>query len=74
MIEDCTPELMRDFFWDDEFRMQSQWDDMLADASILEDCPQTGTQVVRWVRNVSATALFLQACTVILRKRLTVAV
>lgn len=50
MFEDATPELVRDFFWDDEFRLK--WDDMLIHASILEECPTTGTMVVHWVRKV----------------------
>ncbi|PON61130.1 START domain containing protein [Trema orientale] len=48
VFEDATPELVRDFFWDDEFRMK--WDDMLIHSSILEECPTTGTMVVQWVR------------------------
>ena len=51
VFEDATPEMVRDFFWDDEFRMK--WDDMLIHASILEECPTTGTMVVQWVRKVS---------------------
>ncbi|KAJ8763853.1 hypothetical protein K2173_003635 [Erythroxylum novogranatense] len=48
IFEDATPELVRDFFWDDEFRMK--WDDMLIHAATLEECPTTGTMVVQWVR------------------------
>lgn len=48
VFEDASPELVRDFFWDDEFRMK--WDDMLIHASILEECPTTGAMVVQWVR------------------------
>ncbi|XP_050151716.1 uncharacterized protein LOC126626429 [Malus sylvestris] len=48
IYEDCTPELLRDFFWDDEFR--AKWDDMLVHASTLEECPTTGTMLVHWVR------------------------
>lgn len=48
VYEDVPPELMRDFFWDDEFRLK--WDDMLLDAETLEECPTTGTMVVKWVR------------------------
>ena len=50
MYENATPELVRDFFWDDEFRLK--WDDMLSHAETLEDCPTTGTMVVQWVRKV----------------------
>ncbi|GLT64644.1 hypothetical protein SLA2020_371240 [Shorea laevis] len=48
VFEDATPELVREFFWDDEFRMK--WDDMLIHASTLEECPTTGTMVVQWIR------------------------
>lgn len=48
VYEDVTPELARDFFWDDEFRLK--WDDMVIEAETLEECPTTGTMVVRWVR------------------------
>ncbi|XP_047321083.1 uncharacterized protein LOC124925156 [Impatiens glandulifera] len=48
VYEDATPELLRDFFWDDEFRLE--WDDMLLHASTIEECPTTGTMVVHWVR------------------------
>ncbi|KAL6005775.1 hypothetical protein ACLOJK_032029 [Asimina triloba] len=50
VFEDATPELVRDFFWDDEFR--PKWDDMLICSGILEECPTTGTMVVHWVRKV----------------------
>ncbi|KAF8379909.1 hypothetical protein HHK36_027374 [Tetracentron sinense] len=48
VFEDATPELVRDFFWDDEFR--SKWDDMLIYSMTLEECPTTGTMVVHWIR------------------------
>ncbi|KAK4421415.1 hypothetical protein Salat_2092000 [Sesamum alatum] len=48
VYEDATPETLRDFFWDDEFR--SKWDDMLTHAETLEDCSTTGTMLVQWVR------------------------
>ncbi|RAL50945.1 hypothetical protein DM860_005301 [Cuscuta australis] len=48
VYEDATPEMVRDFFWDDNFR--SKWDDMLIHAETLEECPTTGTMIVRWVR------------------------
>ncbi|KAK9926440.1 hypothetical protein M0R45_023672 [Rubus argutus] len=48
VFEDATPETVRDFFWDDEFR--AKWDDMLVHASTLEECPTTGTMLVQWVR------------------------
>ncbi|CAK9158241.1 unnamed protein product [Ilex paraguariensis] len=48
VYEDATPELLRDFFWDDAFRLK--WDDMLLRAATVEECPTTGTMVVHWVR------------------------
>ncbi|XP_060203990.1 uncharacterized protein LOC132632165 [Lycium barbarum] len=48
VYEDATPELLRDFFWDDEFRVK--WDDMLVHAETIEECPTTGTMIVHWVR------------------------
>ncbi|XP_043694294.1 uncharacterized protein LOC122645002 [Telopea speciosissima] len=48
VFEDATPELVRDFFWDDEFRRK--WDDMLIHSATLEECPTTGTMVVHWIR------------------------
>ncbi|CAN6478288.1 unnamed protein product [Victoria cruziana] len=48
VYEDATPELVRDFFWDDEFR--AQWDDMLIHAATLEESEDTGTMIVHWVR------------------------
>ncbi|XP_077234055.1 uncharacterized protein LOC143876217 [Tasmannia lanceolata] len=48
VYEDATPELVRDFFWDDEFR--SKWDNMLLHTATLEECPTTGTMVVHWIR------------------------
>lgn len=52
IFEDATPETVRDFFWDDEFRMKNKWDDMLLQHDVLEECMKTGTLVVRWVRKV----------------------
>ncbi|GMH18849.1 hypothetical protein Nepgr_020690 [Nepenthes gracilis] len=48
VFEDATPELVRDFFWDDEFR--PKWDPMLTYFKILEECPHTGTMIVQWVK------------------------
>ncbi|KAF3634100.1 hypothetical protein T459_09701 [Capsicum annuum] len=48
VYEDASPELLRDFFWDDEFRVK--WDDMIVHAETIEECPTTGTMVVHWVR------------------------
>lgn len=48
VFEDATPELVRDFFWDDEFR--PKWDPMLAYCRILEEDPNTGTMVMHWIK------------------------
>ncbi|KAA8533532.1 hypothetical protein F0562_031034 [Nyssa sinensis] len=48
VYEDATPELLRDFFWDDDFRLK--WDDMLRHSATIEECPTTGTMVVHWIR------------------------
>ncbi|XP_008785106.2 stAR-related lipid transfer protein 7, mitochondrial-like [Phoenix dactylifera] len=50
VFEDATPEIVRDFFWDDEFRIKNGWDDMLLYHEILKECPKTGTAVVHWIR------------------------
>ncbi|OVA04698.1 START domain [Macleaya cordata] len=50
IFEDATPEMVRDFFWDDDFRQSAKWDDMLIHSKILEECPDTGTMVVQWIR------------------------
>jgi hypothetical protein len=54
IFEDASPEVVRDFFWDDEFRIKDSWDDMLLQHETLEECTKTGTMVVRWVRKVSS--------------------
>lgn len=51
MFEDATPVMLRDFFWDDEFR--PTWDTMLSNSTTVEECPSTGTMIVRWIRKVS---------------------
>ncbi|XAR52148.1 hypothetical protein NMG60_11020069 [Bertholletia excelsa] len=48
VYEDAMPELLRDFFWDDEFRLK--WDDMLVHAATIEECPTTGSMIVHWIR------------------------
>ncbi|KAF2313942.1 hypothetical protein GH714_020754 [Hevea brasiliensis] len=48
IFEDATAELVRDFFWDDEFRLK--WDPMLAYFEILEEFPCTGTMIVHWIK------------------------
>ncbi|XP_004495515.1 uncharacterized protein [Cicer arietinum] len=48
VFENASPELVRDFFWDDEYRLR--WDDMLIHASTIQECEVTGTMIVHWVR------------------------
>ncbi|KAK2390859.1 hypothetical protein P8452_28054 [Trifolium repens] len=48
IFEDATPEIVRDLFWDDQFR--PKWDDMLVNSTTLEECPTTGTMKVQWIR------------------------
>ncbi|KAL2600921.1 hypothetical protein AAZX31_10G162300 [Glycine max] len=48
VFEDASPELVRDFFWDDDYRLK--WDDMLIHASTIQECVLTGTMMVHWVR------------------------
>ncbi|KAG6664762.1 hypothetical protein I3843_02G100500 [Carya illinoinensis] len=48
VFEDATPDVVRDYFWDDEFR--PKWDPMLVYFKILEECPHTGTTIVQWIK------------------------
>lgn len=48
MLEDVTPTIVRDFFWDDEFRRV--WDDMLIYTKTWEECKDTGFMITQWVR------------------------
>ncbi|RXI10031.1 hypothetical protein DVH24_018541 [Malus domestica] len=57
VFEDATPELVRDFFWDDEFR--PKWDPMLTYCKILEECPQTGTMIVHWIKKYNLASLLM---------------
>lgn len=59
VFEDVTPEVVRDYFWDDEFR--PKWDPMLVYFKILEECPHTGTMIVQWIKKVGISK-DLQTC------------
>ncbi|KAK3417411.1 hypothetical protein EUGRSUZ_H03157 [Eucalyptus grandis] len=48
VFEDATAEVVRDFFWDDEFR--PKWDPMLAYFKTLEECPHTGIMILHWIK------------------------
>ncbi|RWW21747.1 hypothetical protein GW17_00014078 [Ensete ventricosum] len=50
VFEDATPELVRDFFWDDDFRLK--WDSMLAYHEILEEIPRSGTMINHWIKKI----------------------
>ncbi|KAJ4840151.1 hypothetical protein Tsubulata_000227 [Turnera subulata] len=43
-----SPGLVRDFFWDDEFRLT--WDNMLVYCKTLDVFPETGTMIVHWIK------------------------
>eukprot|EP00250_Pteridium_aquilinum_P014154 c21813_g1_i1 orf=815-2122(+) len=48
VFEDATAEMVKDFYWDDEFR--SEWDDMIIYMKSLESCDETGAEIAHWVR------------------------
>ncbi|KAI4342692.1 hypothetical protein MLD38_027284 [Melastoma candidum] len=48
VFEDASPDLVRDFFWDDGFR--PKWDPMLTYFKTLEECPNTGSTIVHWIK------------------------
>jgi hypothetical protein len=50
IFEDATPELVRDFFWDFDFRRK--WDHMLGYSKTLDEFPQNGTMIVHWIKKV----------------------
>lgn len=52
--------MVRDFFWDDEYRLR--WDDMLIHASTIQECEVTGTMIVQWVRKVSMQLSCVMCC------------
>ncbi|CAH9077254.1 unnamed protein product [Cuscuta epithymum] len=54
--EDITPEILRDFYWDDEFR--SNWDAMHFKSDLLEECKETGAMLVHWIRKFPVVACY----------------
>ncbi|BFG15936.1 hypothetical protein CerSpe_022100 [Prunus speciosa] len=50
VFENVSPELLRNFFWDDEFR--PKWDNTLIHFQTLRVCPQTGSMTVHWIRKL----------------------
>ena len=53
--ENSSPELIREFYWDDPHRMT--WDPMLSSVRTVAQCPKTGAQIVHWVRKVSTSTV-----------------
>ena len=62
IFEDVIPAMVREFFWDDEFRLK--WDDMLVNAEILQECPSTGAMVVQWALKVGRDFCCIFSCLV----------
>jgi hypothetical protein len=60
IFEDATPELVRDFFWDIDFRRK--WDPMLGYSKTLDEFPQNGTMIVHWIKKV-VTNICCALCT-----------
>ncbi|KAI3735470.1 hypothetical protein L6452_14969 [Arctium lappa] len=56
VYENATPELMREFFWDDEFRLK--WDDMLLHAATIDEFPTKGVSIVHWIRKAACEVTF----------------
>eukprot|EP00250_Pteridium_aquilinum_P010289 c19271_g1_i1 orf=257-1570(-) len=48
VFESATPQIVRDFFWDDEFRRE--WDDLIKSANCFEACTETGESVSHWIK------------------------
>ena len=65
IFEDATPELVRDFFWDGDFRLK--WDPMLGYSKTLDEFPQSGATIVHWIKKVSSFCCSL--CTFMLKSQ-----
>lgn len=48
VFENATPQIVKDFFWDDEFR--HEWDDLIMSANCFEGCNETGESITHWVK------------------------
>ncbi|KAI5068113.1 hypothetical protein GOP47_0016458 [Adiantum capillus-veneris] len=48
IFENATPQMMRDFLWDDELR--HEWDSLIRSAKCVEGCFETGENVSHWVK------------------------
>lgn len=60
IFEDATPELVRDFFWDGDFRLK--WDPMLAYCKSLDEFPQNGATIVHWIKKVCPASVVPCVC------------
>ncbi|KAI4386320.1 hypothetical protein MLD38_004261 [Melastoma candidum] len=50
IFKNVSPKVVRDFFWDDEFRIK--WDKMLVEHRTLHVSPKDGSMLVRWIRKL----------------------
>ncbi|MCO5606689.1 hypothetical protein L7F22_060878 [Adiantum nelumboides] len=48
IFANVTPEIIRDFFWDDELR--HEWDSLIRSAKCVEGCFKTGENITHWVK------------------------
>lgn len=48
IFENVTPQMLRDFLWDDEVR--HEWDSLIRSAKCLEGCSETGENISYWVK------------------------
>ncbi|MCO5580333.1 hypothetical protein L7F22_034199 [Adiantum nelumboides] len=48
IFANVTPEIIRDFFWDDELR--HEWDSLIRSAKCVEGCFETGENITHWVK------------------------
>ena len=51
IFKDASLDVVRDFFWDDDFRVKNTWDNICS-TRLNDGCTKTGTMVVCWVRKV----------------------
>ncbi|XP_044352088.1 uncharacterized protein [Triticum aestivum] len=49
IFKDASLDVVRDFFWDDDFRVKNTWDNICS-TRLNDGCTKTGTMVVCWVR------------------------
>ncbi|KAF7029805.1 hypothetical protein CFC21_041472 [Triticum aestivum] len=49
IFKDASLDVVRDFFWDDDFLVKNTWDNICS-TRLNDGCTKTGTMVVCWVR------------------------